>query len=591
MPISTYKQRFIAFQEEANQLKKQIAFVGWLRLLFLVLAGVGYYFSYNSNQTLLIAGIATIALGLFLFLVFKHFQLKAKHTFASTLMAINSREISFLETGSYPFYNGSDFKVDDHAYLTDLDILGDHSIYQHLNRTATITGKRKLADALLVPKDQQTIQQRQEAIKELTELLEWRQTYKAHAEIGADTAENLKHISEWKSLEKLSIFHQISIWLFPALGLSSMIALAVTSDGKWFTVGILLFIFNLVIFGSVAKKILAELGQLERLDKTFDGYGKLLSLIETHNWKSELLQNLNASIQSKGVPASEKLKQLGKIFRSLESIRNGFAMIHFNGTIFYHVHAYKRLIKWRKLYSNEIMQWIDVIGDFEELIAFSNFKHNNPSYCFPILNNEFKIQFSALGHPLLNSQKRINNDIDFSEHPFVILTGSNMSGKSTFLRTIGIGIVLGNAGSVVAAKSAQLHPIPLVASMRLSDSLSDSESYFFAEVKRLQFIMETLEQKRCFVLLDEILRGTNSDDKRNGTIEVVKQLVAKKGIGIIATHDLEVCETTQLYPDYLSNNCFEVEIKDNDLYFDYTLRNGICKNKSATFIMKKLKVI
>lgn len=591
MRISIYKQRFNTFQEEATQLKKQIASVGWLRLLFLVLAGVGYYFSYKHSQNLIIPIVATIALGLFLFLVYKHFQLKAKHTFATTLMSINSREITFLETGNYPFYNGNDFKVDDHAYLTDLDILGEHSIYQHLNRTATVTGKRKLAESLLIPKDQESIQQRQEAITELAELLEWRQTYNAHAEIGADTPENLHHISEWQALEKLSIFHQISIWLFPLLGLSSMIALAVTGDGKWFTVGILLFIFNLIIFGSVAKKILAELGKLERLDKTFDGYGKLLSLIETHPWKSSLLQQMSDSIRSNKIPASEKLKQLGKIFRSLESVRNGFAMIHFNGTVFYHVHAYKRLIKWRKQYSNEIMQWIEVIGDFEELNAFSNFKYNNPNYCFPVLNNEYNIQFKALGHPLLNSQKRINNDIDFSGNPFVILTGSNMSGKSTFLRTIGIGIVLGNAGSVVAAKSAQLHPIPLVASMRLSDSLSDSESYFFAEVKRLQFIMETLNQKRCFVLLDEILRGTNSDDKRNGTIEVVKKIVTKKGIGIIATHDLEVCDTTQLYPDYLSNNCFEVEIKDNDLYFDYTLRNGICKNKSATFIMKKLNVI
>ncbi|MNY31193.1 DNA mismatch repair protein MutS [compost metagenome] len=166
-----------------------------------------------------------------------------------------------------------------------------------------------------------------------------------------------------------------------------------------------------------------------------------------------------------------------------------------------------------------------------------------------------------------------------------------MSGKSTFLRTLGIGIILANAGSVVPAKSARFFPIPLLVSMRLSDSLEESTSYFFSEVKRLRLIIDNLNQGPAFVLLDEILRGTNSDDKQNGTIGIVQQMVRLNAIGMIATHDLEVCETRNSHPTYLINKCFEVEIRDNDLFFDYTLRNGICQNKSATFIMKKYQVI
>ncbi|MGN6645317.1 MAG: MutS-related protein, partial [Cytophaga sp.] len=187
--------------------------------------------------------------------------------------------------------------------------------------------------------------------------------------------------------------------------------------------------------------------------------------------------------------------------------------------------------------------------------------------------------------------KRVCNTIAFRDGNFVILTGSNMSGKSTFLRTLGVNMVLAGAGAPVCASTADIHPLPVIVSMRLSDSLADSESYFFAEVKRLKQLVQTLDQRRCFVLLDEILRGTNSDDKRSGTIEFIKKVVEKQGIGIIATHDLEVCGTSDQYPGKLFNKCFEVEIINDELIFDYKLREGICKNKSATFLMKKLGII
>jgi len=166
-----------------------------------------------------------------------------------------------------------------------------------------------------------------------------------------------------------------------------------------------------------------------------------------------------------------------------------------------------------------------------------------------------------------------------------------MSGKSTFLRTLGVNMILAGSGAPVCASAASIHPLRVIVSMRLSDSLTDSESYFFAEVKRLKFLMDTLDNQQCFVLLDEILRGTNSDDKRNGTIEVIKKIISKNGIGIVATHDLEVCNTTNEYPNQLSNKCFEVEIIKDELVFDYKLRAGICQNKSATFLMKKIGVI
>jgi DNA mismatch repair ATPase MutS len=166
-----------------------------------------------------------------------------------------------------------------------------------------------------------------------------------------------------------------------------------------------------------------------------------------------------------------------------------------------------------------------------------------------------------------------------------------MSGKSTFLRSLGVNMVLAGIGAPICSTKASVHPIPVYVSMRISDSLNDSESLFFAEVKRLKEVMDAADKEICFVLLDEILRGTNSDDKRTGTVEVVKKIISKNAIGAIATHDLKVCDTTAEFPNQLTNKCFEVEIVNDELFFDYKLREGVCKNKSATFLMQKMGVI
>jgi len=248
------------------------------------------------------------------------------------------------------------------------------------------------------------------------------------------------------------------------------------------------------------------------------------------------------------------------------------------------------LLNWKKYHAQNVILWLDAIAEAEALGSFANLYYNNPDFTFPQLNSNSKIVFKDLGHPLIKKSTRVGNDVNFTP-AFTILTGSNMSGKSTFLRSLGINMVLAGAGAPVCATEAIVHPLPVLVSMRLSDSLSDSESYFFAEIKRLRQIMDALEQERAFVLLDEILRGTNSDDKRTGTIKVVKRMMGLNAIGAIATHDIEVCNTAEEYPENLINRCFEVQIVDNELYFDYRLRDGICKNKSATFIMEKMGVV
>jgi DNA mismatch repair ATPase MutS len=349
-------------------------------------------------------------------------------------------------------------------------------------------------------------------------------------------------------------------------------------------------VVNMLLFGAISGKIRQEIGKTERIGASLLAYSEMLKLVENRVWKSARLTEIHAKVHSKDQPASTLLKEASGIYENLDSINNGMAVFLLNSTLQYHVHVFRRLVKWKKSHRESISQWIEQIAEVESILSFSNFKVNNPEYCFPKLDSE-QIAFEELGHPLIQKSTRICNSISFDQERFMILTGSNMSGKSTFLRTLGIGVILSNAGSVIPAKNASFFPIPLLVSMRLSDSLEESTSYFFSEVKRLKLIIDNLNDGPAFVLLDEILRGTNSDDKQNGTIGIVEQMIRLKAIGMIATHDLEVCETTNLHPTYLKNKCFEVEIRDNDLFFDYKLRDGICQNKSATFIMKKYQII
>lgn len=590
---SGYQQQIDSYQSSSNKLARNIARIGWLRLVVLALSIASLSIGWNENKHLIWTSSSLVLFGIFLWLVRTHFRLKRTLQIHKTYLAVNQREFDFLTKGSSRFfYNGEKFAQDYHAYSLDLDILGEGSLFQHLNRTMLVKGQRSLADLLLCHSEEQDILRRQEAVQELSQLVEWRQAFQVFSELGKDSEEAVKLIEKWENeTHKIPALSNLLSFLLPLIGALSMCLLIVTQDPKWFSLGIVVFIINLVVFGSVAKLILSELGKMDRLHDTFHSYSKLLSLIEQQEWTSELLREKKNRITNNEIPASVLLHKLGGIFRSLESVRNGFVMLNFNGTLVYHLHVYRKLLRWRKAHAPHINQWMSTIGEMESLVSLANFRYNNPSFSFPSINQEYRIEFEHLGHPLIPEIKRKNNTVNFSQTPFMILTGSNMSGKSTFLRTVGTALVLAKAGSVVAASKATIHPLHILVSMRLSDSLTDSESYFFAEVKRLQFIVQQLETQRAFVLLDEILRGTNSDDKRSGTIAVVEKMVQQKAIGIIATHDLEVCETTQKHPYYLSNHCFEVEIKDDELHFDYQLRNGICKNKSATFIMKKLHVI
>ena len=580
---------YIVLLKKINSKYNQISV---LRLLMIICFTICMYF-YIKNSELIYLFSAIILLGLFFFFMRLHTKLLFQKQVHNALITINEDEISYLDTNKIPFENGLAFNDFHHPYAYDLDIFGEHSLFQNLNRTATFIGKRTLAKQLLTLLSNEDIIKNQEAVKELTAKLDWRQEFLAFAKISNDNQSSYETLLKWSTfnsapLSKISIF--IS-YCTPILFLVFSIGYAVTSNTFFVSVLSYLFVLNLIILGRFMKRIQAEISNSAAIDKTIKQYGLLLQKIEEESFTSEKLIALQQILTFKKDNASVHFKQLADLFSKMDTISNLVTATVFNGTFLFNLHVFKSLIQWKNDHVTALKDWLEVIGEFEMLNSLANFAYNNPEFVYPTLNSNYEINFTELSHPLLNEKSRIGNNVRFQPQSFMILTGSNMSGKSTFLRSLGINMVLSGIGSPVCASQANVHPLPVLVSMRLSDSLSDSESYFFAEIKRLKQIMDELENRPAFVLLDEILRGTNSDDKRNGTIEVVKKVIAKKAIGAIATHDIEVCLTTNEYPNILTNKCFEVEIVDNELHFDYKLHDGICKNRSATFLMKKMGVI
>lgn len=590
--MKAYPDNVAKYTELYNKTNKKYNSISLLRLLSIALF-LFFMFYYIKTDQILYVILAVLSFAGFIVLMRIHSQLSFQKLLAETLLKINQNEIAFLKREKTPFENGDEFIDFHHPYAYDLDIFGDHSLFQNLNRTASFIGKKTLAELLLNTLPQREILENQEAVKELKSKIDWRQEFQALAIIGEDSKQSYEAIKHWTSFKNNSlpkVLIALSI-ILPVTFFGFLTAYFITSKTILLSYLTYVFIANLIVLGRSLKRIQSEIAKADNIDKIVKQYSLLIEKIEKESFQSKKLLHLQEQLNFKNAKASQHLKQLSELFSRMDTISNFVTAILFNGTFLFNLHVLKALLKWKEDYASEMNHWIAIIGEIEALNSLANLAYNNEDFVFPEINSEYKIEFTNLSHPLLNPATRIGNDTQFFPQSFVILTGSNMSGKSTFLRSLGINMVLTGIGSVVCASKAKVHPLPVLVSMRLSDSLSDSESYFFAEIKRLKQIMDALENQPAFVLLDEILRGTNSDDKRNGTIEVVKKIISKKAIGAIATHDIEVCLTTNDYPEILTNQCFEVEIQNNELHFDYKLRNGICKNKSATFLMQKMGVI
>ncbi|MEZ5198251.1 MAG: hypothetical protein R2764_18240 [Bacteroidales bacterium] len=567
--------------------------ISLLRLTIFILALIMIYVFADHRNIIALIFTIVLAIAAFIFLIKVHtktFSAKKKY---EALIYINQDELEALSNNFQVFDKGEEFLNPEHPYTFDVDVFGEGSLFQFLNRTATLIGKQRLADLLSTSvTDKEAIIRNQMAIDELSKMINWRQDFQAIGMIHKEKKEDNVRILEWASEPPLfkNPIYKVLIYLIPALTVFMIVLLSMG------ILSINLFFLYLVIpwgiAGSFAAKVNKRHTMVSKTSEMLLKYSLLLNKIETNNFSSRRLKELQEKLKSQNKSSGKSIKQLYAILSALDNRLNFVSWALFNGLLLWDILQMIRLEQWQANHQNNMHKWFDAIAEVDSLISLSNYHFNNPDTTFPVLHSsDYIIQANELGHPLINKESRVDNDIAIHQKEFFIITGANMAGKSTFLRTLVTNMILGMCGAPVCARQMEFNPIRIFTSIRTNDSLLKNESYFYSELKRLKRIMDELKSgEMLFVVLDEILKGTNSRDKHAGSEALLKQFISLHTSGIVATHDVALGRLAETFPENIRNKCFEVEINGNNLTFDYKLREGISKNMNATILMKEMGI-
>ncbi|SFZ89611.1 MutS domain V [Flaviramulus basaltis] len=587
-PLDYYNKHIETYTAEVKRLTNKMTLLSMYRIAVFLLTVFGVYMAFSKWQVSVV--IAVVGIIIFVILLSKYTNLKGTKALNKALVNINEDEVKIASGDFHNRLGGSEFQDPNHFYSLDIDLFGRGSFFQFINRTAINEGTQKLADTLKA-NDVNDIVLRQEAIKELKDKINWRQHYTAtsslvHVETPA------KQIIHWLQNHK-AFLPKAMQWLPMVFTILSLLIFTLTVlnlisnqafIGYWLLIG-------LGITGTYIKKISVLASNTDKVRDTFRQYALLLDLIENEQFSSELLQQKQQKIQSHNKKASIVFKEFSKSLDALDNRNNLIGAIFGNGYFLADIKNSYRIEQWIKQHGNKVSDWFETVSFFDAYNSLGNYAYNHPDYVFPIIvNNGSVIKAEHLGHPLLKKEKRVDSDLTINNEQFFIVTGANMAGKSTFLRTVSLHIVMANVGLPVCAKSSEYSPVKLITSMRTSDSLTDDSSYFFSELTRLKYIVDAIQKEPYFIVLDEILKGTNSTDKAIGSRKFVEKLVASNATGIIATHDLSLCEIEKELED-VKNYYFDAEIINDELHFDYTLKVGICKNMNASFLLKKMNIV
>ncbi|MCM4167064.1 DNA mismatch repair protein MutS [Arenibacter antarcticus] len=585
--VSFYNKRIATQKELLQKVKNQLLTSSILRLSVFLLGSFGVFFFLGNTK--LVLGIIIVTIAIFLYLVGKHTDLQYKRDRILALITINETEIQVLNRNFHHLPDGLEYRDDSHYFAQDIDLFGKGSFYQYSNRTALPHGS-DLIVALFLSNSIDGISSKQEAVKELSQMPDWRQDFSAVATLVKADA-TTKTIASW--LKGYSTYvPKVMRWIPNIFSLISIVFL----DGYFlgllpgYPIFILLFA-GLLLSGIYLKKTSKLASDANRVQSTFQQYQRLVLKIEEVQFNAVILKRKRNTVLSQDQAASNLLKQFSAILGALDQRNNMIFGFLGNGFFLWDLRQGYKLEQWIAQHGSKVEQWFNTIAFFDAYNSMGNFAYNHPGYTYPqLVDSETVLKSTKASHPLLDPKKAVPNDIDILREQFFIITGANMAGKSTFLRTVSLQIVMANMGLPLCADEVQYNPIKLITSMRTTDSLTDDESYFFSELKRLKFIVDEIKTDNYFIVLDEILKGTNSLDKAIGSRKFVEKLVGSKSTGIIATHDLSLCEASADLPQ-IRNHYFDAEIIDNELHFDYTFKDGVCQNMNASFLLKKMEIV
>ena len=592
---SYYQQQLEAQLRNLDHTKNRIRKTSIFRISSFLLTILGIYIS-SGFGWIPIAIVTIVGFGLFIYFVIKHAQLFRQRKWLEALVKISRNELELLLGNTDQQVEGKQFITPDHAFIEDLDIFGKRSLFQLINRCATNGGTGCLASTLSNPlKDKMQLTQRQFAIKELCEKSEWRQEFQATGELNKEEANDVDEIKKWAASHKDSFqtsFYKVMLILNPLLGFGIVLAIAFNLIGFGFFT--LFLILPFVIVGTKIAQINHEHSQLSKRGDVLKRYAELFGLVEKETFKSDLLSKAKSQLSSGEHSAKIAVASLSDISSKLDYRLNLPVALLLNIFFLWDIRQCIRLEKWKSNHQKDLDNWFDTLFEIDELNSFTGFAFNHPNSVYPTFSAAaFELSAINAKHPFIAVNSSIGNEIHISGwEQFHIITGANMAGKSTYLRTVGINLVLAMTGAPVLADQFTFTPVDLFTGIKTTDSLQDGESYFFAELKRLKHIIDLLDDgKQLFIILDEILRGTNSADKQKGSKALISQLVRLGTSGMIATHDLSLGELKKSFPENIQNKRFEVEITNDELVFDYKLKEGISQNLNASFLMEKMGIV
>jgi DNA mismatch repair ATPase MutS len=589
--ITFYEEKVQFYKDALQRLQPVATLVAGLRLAcFFIFVWTGYKWIVSHNTNWMIATLLLVVA--FAVLVRVAWRLSDRKALLEKLLFINTNESGVLQYQPNQFNNGAAFINSDNN-SGDLDIFGAGSLFQLLNRTTTWHGTQQLAALLqqpLLSKD--AIEQQQQAVQVLSTQKELRQLLTAHGLLNEEKEGTLNDIDIWLQ-QPANVYGKkwilILRWLVSVYSVVFFIYFLNTYN--YYPLIPVIFL-SWGIIGLFAKRIQQQHTLLGKKQSILDQYATILShFSKAETGNASLLEKEKAIAQE----AHQSVKKLSRLSAMFDQRLNLIVNIFLNSFFMYDIHCLSALESWKQRHRSRFNDWIHCVGMIESLNSLATFAFNYPEYRYPTVNNDtISISATQLAHPLISAKERVANDATFGiNEQLVLVTGSNMSGKTTFLRTLGVNLMLAQCGAPVCALSFAFTPMVIRSSIRVSDSLQEHTSYFMAELKRLQQIIHYLQQQTApvLILIDEILRGTNSEDKTHGSEQFIKKLLQYRCLTLFATHDLALSRLEEELPGKVSNYCFESTIRNGELLFDYTLQRGVAKNKNASFLMEKMEII
>ncbi len=594
-PQEWYNNNLSDTKQSLNKVNKTILYISIIRILLFVgcISTVIALWS-HSIQTIITGACCTLVP--FLIMIKVHSRFFIRRQWLEVKADILNKELKGLNNDYSEFDEGKEFADTEHLYSFDLDIFGRKSLFQAINRTCTHIGKTTLAEWMKKHlRKKEDIEERQDCVKDLSERNDFRLNFAITGLINRSENNDDSDIRKWAETESSltkSTWAKALIWLVPSINIILLVCgLADIISMSWFG---LAFSFFVILSFSVIKRATALQEEYGKKLKTLSTYARLITLAQNEEWNARGIKDIIKRLEIDGKSPAEALNALTKELDRLDLRNNQIMYVILEGSMFFQLRQMIRIEAWKDRYGKYLSGWLEAVGELDALCSLGTFAYNHPGYQYAeITDTPFCYEAEELGHPLMPKEQCVKNDALIPSRPyFLIITGANMAGKSTYLRTIGVNYLLACIGTPSCCKKMKIYPAQLITSLRTSDSLSDNESYFFAELKRLKRIIDMLNRgDELFIILDEILKGTNSTDKQKGSFSLIRQFMTLKANGIIATHDLLLGELVKYFPDQIRNYCFEADIKNNELYFSYKIREGIAQNMNACFLMKKMGIV